>query len=114
MLERIDTFCLRVRDVERASEWYQKNLGLKETFRDDGYRILSVGNSSVPITIEEGEPSKSKHQNYPIFFTSAIAETYETFKSRDVEVSELQRDEVNTFFDLYDIDGNRMQVCFWE
>ncbi|MCA0987501.1 VOC family protein [Guptibacillus algicola] len=114
MLERIDTFCLKVRDVERASEWYQEKLGLKETFRDDGYRILSVGDSSVPITIEEGETSESHHQSYPIFFTSAIDETYETLKNRGVEVGELQRDEVNRFFDLYDLDENRLQVCFWE
>ncbi|WP_377890071.1 VOC family protein [Alkalihalobacillus sp. R86527] len=114
MLERIDTFCLKVRDIERSSQWYQEKLRLKETFRDDGYRILSVGDSRVPITIEEGETARSNHQSYPIFFTSTIEETYETLRERGVEVSELQRDEVNTFFDLYDLDGNRLQVCFWE
>lgn len=114
MLERIDTFCLKVSDVAQSSEWYQEVLGLRETFRDDGYRILSVGNSSVPLTIEEGETNPSQHQSYPIFFSSMLEELHHKLKGLGVEVSILQKDNTNTFFDVYDPDGNRLQVCYWE
>lgn len=38
MIERIDTICIKVKDVEESSTWYQEFLGFKETFRGEGYR----------------------------------------------------------------------------
>ncbi|WP_335871383.1 VOC family protein [Bacillus sp. 2205SS5-2] len=113
MIDRIDTLCLKVRNVEDASNWYQQILGFKETFQDKGYRILAVGNGSVPLTIEEGETNPSAHQCYPIFFSSELNQTYENLKQQGVKVSELQFDGVNSFFDLYDLDNNKLQICFW-
>ncbi|GAK00176.1 VOC family protein [Geomicrobium sp. JCM 19055] len=68
LLDRIDTICLRVRDVEKASAWYQSFLGFEESFIGDHYRILSIGHSKMPLTIEEGEVSESHNNVYPIFF----------------------------------------------
>ncbi|MFS0821814.1 VOC family protein [Bacillus sp. 1P02SD] len=114
LLERIDTICLTVSNVEKASAWYQDVLGLSESYNGGHYRILSVGNSGVPLTIEEGKVNLSNCQVYPIFYTKNIEEVYKVLQEKRVKVSELQNDGVNRFFDLYDPDGNRLQVCFWK
>ncbi|MFT4413662.1 VOC family protein [Fredinandcohnia humi] len=115
MIERIDTICVTVSNVEQASQWYEDMLGFKVSFKGETYRILSIGNSEVPFTIEEGNTvSTNKRGAYPIFYTKNINETYHKLKGQGVNVGELQIDGANHFFDFYDLDNNRLQVCFWE
>ena len=113
LLDRIDTICLTVKDVEKASTWYQNVLGFNESFKGDTYRILTIGSSVVPLTIEEGDVKSSRSQVYPIFYSKNIENVYEILKGNSVTLSELQNDGVNKFFDLYDLDGNKLQVCYW-
>lgn len=113
MFERIDTICLTVSNVEQSSTWYQE-IGFKVAFEGEGYRVLTVGNSEVPLTIEEGSMSSKENQAYPIFFTKDINNTFKKLQEKDVEVTELQDDGDNKFFDFYDLDNNKLQVCFWE
>lgn len=114
LVERIDTVCLKVSDVEQASLWYQETLGLQETYREDHYAILSVGTSGVPLTLEKGRAESNESSAYPIFFSSNIEYTLNELMEKGVKVTEIQRDGLNTFFTLYDTDGNKLQVCFWE
>lgn len=112
MLERIDTVCMKVNNVQRASDWYEEHLGFEVVFRGEGYRILHVGDKGVPLTIEEGEGA-NKEGNYPIFYSNDIKETYETLKGKGVQLGKLHDDGVNTFFDFFDVDSNRLQVCHY-
>ncbi|MEC5425860.1 VOC family protein [Virgibacillus sp. C22-A2] len=113
MFERIDTICLTVSNVEQSSIWYQE-LGFKVTFKGEGYRVLSVGTSGVPLTIEEGRISSKENHTYPILFTKDIKNTYLKLKEKGIKGTELQDDGDNYFFDFYDLDNNKLQVCFWE
>ncbi|WP_088036007.1 VOC family protein [Evansella clarkii] len=113
MFERLDTICLTVSNVEQSSNWYQA-LGFTVAFHGEGYRVLTVGNSEVPLTIEEGTSTSRVNQAYPIFFTKDIKNTYKKLQEKGVEVTEIHEDGDNTFFDFYDLDKNRLQVCFWE
>ncbi len=112
MFERIDTVCLTVSNVEKSSMWYQK-LGFKVAYKGEGYQVFTIGNSGIPLTIEEGNVA-SQNSTYPIFFTNDIKNTYGNLKEKGVEVTELKNDGDNTFFDFYDLDENKLQVCFWE
>jgi len=85
LIERIDTVCIKVRNIEEASCWYQDVLGLQEYYKEDHYVILNIGEGSIPLTLEKG-----------------------------VKVSDIQKDGLNFFFTFYDLDGNKLQVCFWE
>ncbi|WP_082235535.1 VOC family protein [Halobacillus massiliensis] len=114
MIDRIDTMCLTVSDVEASCSWYEQVLGFEVAFKDEGYRVLSIGKDSVPLTIEEGKVS-SNTSSYPIFFSQDIKKTYNNnLKGKGVSISELHIDGVNHFFDFYDPDQNRLQVCFFE
>ncbi|RDY71111.1 hypothetical protein DXT76_09095 [Halobacillus trueperi] len=111
MIEKIDTMCLAVKDVEKAGTWYEEKLGFTVSFKGDGYRVLSIGDHPVPLTIEEKENVGSSSRNYPIFFTKDLDETYEQLKEKKVDVEDKQKDSENYYFDFYDLDGNRLQVC---
>lgn len=114
MFEKIDTICLTVSDVERSSSWYQEILGLKEVFKGKKYRILKIGNSEIPLTIEEGRTSSNENNTYPIFFTKDIEKTYQKLKELGVDVSELKNDSENNYFNFLDLDKNKLQVCYWD
>ncbi|WP_239984657.1 VOC family protein [Lentibacillus sediminis] len=116
-MERIDTICLKVADIEQSSRWYQNVLGFKEAFRGEDHCILNIGDSAVPLTIEKdkeqaGEPRQS--QVYPIFYTKDIEKTCRQLQKQEVKTGEIQYDGVNKFVDFFDLDGNRLQACFWE
>lgn len=82
-----------------------------QSFKGDNYRILSIGNSAVPLTIEEGDVDTACSQVYPVFYSENIENIFEILKGKSVHDSDMQHDDVNAFFDLYDLDGNRLQVC---
>ena len=104
-----------VSDLEESSKWYQELLGFKVSFSAEGYRVLSVGNGdSIPLTIEKGDINPRAQQSYPIFSTNDIKGTHEKLKQQGVCVGELNYDGVNTFFDFFDLDDNKLQICFFE
>ncbi|MBW3111641.1 VOC family protein [Bacillus sp. MCCB 382] len=113
MFERIDTICLTVSNLEQSSKWYQE-LGFNVSFSGVGYQIFTVGNGGVPFTIEEGNVSSKESSIYPIFFSSNIKDTYLKLKEKGIKVTDINDDGDNTYFDFYDLDDNRMQVCYWE
>ncbi|WP_233880660.1 VOC family protein [Virgibacillus halodenitrificans] len=109
LFERIDTVCLAVSDIEKAKKWYGDNLKLK--VQEANYAILSTGDSGIPLTIEEGEITPN-NSTYPIFYTMNIVEVHKELSEKGVKSTEIVKEESNTFFDIFDPDGNRMQVCF--
>ncbi|MEH7239527.1 NAD-dependent epimerase/dehydratase family protein [Bacillus sp. JJ1562] len=93
---------------------FHKELAMELRNSSSRLYFFSIGNSEVPLTLEEGNVKSSHSQVYPIFFSKNIENTYEILKEKSVIVSELQNDGMNKFFDLYDFDGNKLQVCYWE
>ncbi|WP_442905352.1 VOC family protein [Jeotgalibacillus sp. ET6] len=53
-------------------------------------------------------------QSYPIFYSKDIEGTYEKLKDHGVRINVLQKDGVNHYFDFYDPDGNRLQMCYFD
>ncbi|GAA0595096.1 hypothetical protein GCM10009001_09030 [Virgibacillus siamensis] len=116
LFERIDTICFTVSDIEKSAIWYEEVLGFKVAYKGDTYRIYSIGQSEMPLTIEKSTEKKAPQQDavYPIFFTKNIQDTFHQLKEQNVEVSEIKHDGQNTFFNFYDPDYNKLQVCYWE
>ena len=114
LVSRIDTVCVKVRDIEKSSSWYQEILGLKEYYKEEHYAILKIGNGSIPLTLEKGEPTGQEHATYPIFFSSSLDEAHQSLSNRGVKVSDIYKDGLNTYFEFYDIDGNKSQICYWK
>ncbi|WP_113927907.1 VOC family protein [Bacillus sp. P14.5] len=114
MFERIDTICLKVRDIKRACEWYKEKLDCSVSFAGEGYRVLTIGKEvGIPLTIEEGERVLSSDHNYPIFFTKDIHIAHRKLIDNDVTTEKLHFDGDNHYFTFYDLDGNKLQVCHY-
>ena len=113
MFDRIDTICLTVSHIEQSSIWYQE-LGFKVAFRGANHQVLTIGDSGTPLTIEEGNIDSKENKTYPILFTNDIKRTYQKLKEKNIKVSERCADGNNHFFDFYDLDNNKLQVCYWE
>ncbi|WP_431802305.1 VOC family protein [Halobacillus andaensis] len=114
MIERIDTLCMIVSDVEKSARWYKEALDFKAVFIGEGYRVLQVGDGGTPLTIEEGQVQPKPNQPYPIFFSTQITKLHENLRTQGVRVSDVHNDEVNQYFKFYDPDGNQLQVCYFE
>lgn len=114
LIERVDTVCLKVRDIEKSSRWYQETLGLVEHYKEEHYVILKIGESGVPLTLEKGEPNSGGSSTYPIFFSSSIEKAHQVLSSQGVVVTDIKQDGLNTYFELVDPDGNKSQLCNWK
>ena len=115
MIERIDTLCMKVKNVEKSGDWYENLLGFSVVFKGEGYRVLRVGDgSNVPLTIEEGNITHNADQSYPIFYSKDIQGLYEKLKEHNVKVSKLHDDAINHYFNFFDLDDNKLQVCHFK
>ncbi|KGA98359.1 hypothetical protein BALCAV_0204560 [Alkalihalobacillus alcalophilus ATCC 27647 = CGMCC 1.3604] len=45
-------------------------------------------------------------------FFSDIEKVHRQLRKQDVIVTDIVQVGANTFFDLFDLDGNRLQICF--
>lgn len=114
IIEKVDTICLTVQQLEEATSWYEEVLGLTVGFKGEGYCILDIPGGGIPLTLEEKKGDKAEgYSTYPIFFTKDIESSYTELKEKKVKMSERQSDGTNHFFDLFDLDGNRLQICYW-
>lgn len=111
LFERVDTVCLAVSDIEIAKQWYSEMLELRVIFQENNYAVLSPGDASIPLTIEESEVAPN-HSIYPIFYATNIKEVHRELSGKGVKLTEIIKEGSNTFFNIFDPDGNRMQVCF--
>ncbi len=87
-------------------------LDLHVVFQERSYAILSPGEGSIPLTIEEGKTIQAI-TIYPIFYTEDIDHSYQKLSEKGVNVTEIVQKGANTYFDLFDPDGNKMQVCYY-
>jgi catechol-2,3-dioxygenase len=110
---------LRVRDLQKAIEWYQTNLGLRLCAEYEGHTaILDFGQEDSGSTIvcliklneDEELPINSKNGTYPVFKLSPeYAETiYDELKGKGVSVEDSPNHKAH--FKFYDLDRNQIEV----
>ncbi|WP_281657703.1 VOC family protein [Halobacillus sp. Cin3] len=111
MLERMDTFCLHVRHLSEARRWYERILNAQTAYQEEDYCVLTIG-GGAPLTLEEGEVKPGS--SYPIFYTKDYEGMYMYLQEKEVKVGAKKEDEARQYFDFYDLDGNKLQVCSYE
>ncbi len=121
LFSRIDTVILRVKNLQKARQWYEGVLQLTPSYVGDGDHqivIYKVG-EGTPLTIyqlqpDEVMPAKRFATGYPIFFAEDIVRAHVQLQSRGVEVEDIEDDGAVQYFIFHDPDGNRLEVCHWE
>jgi catechol 2,3-dioxygenase-like lactoylglutathione lyase family enzyme len=97
----------QVSDLDRARDFYTGKLGFTETYADDDWAKLERG--EMQIALAEGEPQ----QEGPVASVDVedLKSEAERLRSDEVEVGTVLElhDEVRVV-DVYDPDGNRLQL----
>lgn len=114
MFERIDTIIMPVTEIEKAIQWYEENLNMRVSYQGEGYCVLSVGQGETPLTLEQADGSSTQGATRPILFAKNIHGVHQKLREKGVSVSDIQTEEANTFFHFVDLDGNQLEVCYWE
>ena len=113
---RIDTVTLRVKDCEKAVEWYRTRLGLEPIHTDpeEGLAVLALGDTSVTLwqlKPDEQPPPPDAAGSFPIFAVPKAKAARTELKKRKVDVGPLSKGGGVSFFTFHDLDGNRLEAC---
>ncbi|WP_300603242.1 VOC family protein [Niabella sp.] len=115
LIEGIDTMVIRVADIERATRWYEAQLGLKAIWQDDAALLVvlqtgALGSLTLWETAEEIKPA-AETAAFPIFKTRNAPGAYQVLKDRGVVVGPLVEEATLRYFRVYDPDGNILEFC---
>jgi catechol 2,3-dioxygenase-like lactoylglutathione lyase family enzyme len=98
----------RVRDLAAARLWYSGKLGFAETYYDADGRWAKLERGGMQIALAEGEPEEGGVATIDVEDVKAEAER---LRGDDVEVGTvLELHEEVRLLDVYDPDGNRLQL----
>ncbi len=98
----------RVRNLDAARAWYTGKLGFEETYYDEDGRWAKLERGSMQIALAEGEPEEGGVATIDVDDVKAEAER---LRGDDVEVGTvLELHEEVRLLDVYDPDGNRVQL----
>jgi catechol-2,3-dioxygenase len=116
LFKRIDTVFLKVRDFDKAIQWYGEVLGLEVRWRHDegGYAALNVG--ETPLTLVRMSPNDEAAQDGRIsfnFYVPDIHQAHQHLKDHGVDVGEIVDYGDVLSFNFSDLDGNQLGVCYF-
>jgi len=113
-LQGIDTIILRVSNINEAKIWYTTNLGFKTIYEDERIRLVvldTFGQTSLTLWETDGKIRNPKTASYPIFRTSNAKVAHDALTRLEVTASDLITDDLLTYFNFFDPDGNIFEVC---
>ena len=119
-LWRVGTTYIPVSDVEKASNWYEENLGAIVTYKDSDKAILDLANQSFFLVYaKQGESANFIDAKGDIRFTitfevdgeDRLKSLRSTFLQQGMRVGEIEsRGHAGKNFVFEDLDGNMFDV----
>lgn len=98
----------RVRNLDAARAWYTGKLRFEETYYDDDGRCAKLERGGMQIALAEGEPEEGGVATIDVDDVKAEADR---LRGDGVDVGTvLELHEEIRLLDLYDPDGNRLQL----
>ncbi|MEK5382200.1 VOC family protein [Niallia sp. FSL W8-0635] len=115
---RIGSIFIPVTDLEKASKWYEKKLGVKkiDNWEDGaGFCFPSSSTQLALIHVDTWQATefirKDKAKNpYFNFMVDHIGEAYEYLNNNGVKTTEIKEFGGMKYFDFFDLDGNPFSV----
>ncbi|WP_019156301.1 VOC family protein [Robertmurraya massiliosenegalensis] len=115
---RVGSIFIPVTDLDNASDWYEKNLGVKkiDSWEDGvGFYFSESSTQLALVKVETTQPSefviKGKRKNiYYNFLVQNIEEAYQHLTQNGVSTTEIEDFGGMKGFDFFDLDGNPFSV----
>jgi catechol 2,3-dioxygenase-like lactoylglutathione lyase family enzyme len=117
LFQRIDTVFIKVRDLDKAVEWYTKILGLKLRWKNDegGYAAIEMGGAPITFVVEKDSEKFKPYEDAPfIIYARDIVEAHNSLHSQNVEVGAIETLYDSKWFWFKDQDGNVERVCYYK
>lgn len=119
-LIRVGTIYIPVSDVDRAAEWYARNIGAEISYKDQLKAILNFANQSFfLVKSKENQRSSFSDMNGKEHFSmtfevnglKALQNIHDSFVEKGIKVSEIEdRGHAGKNFVFYDLDDNQFDV----
>lgn len=117
---RVGTIYIPVSEPEKASEWYQENLGAKENFKNEEKAIMDFANLSI-FLVKTKEKEKlnftdvNGNEHFSVTFevngVPELESLHNIYKEKGMNVGEIEdRGHTGRNFVFYDLDGNKFDV----
>ena len=97
---QLDHIAINVRNIEKASEWYQKNLNATVEYIDETWAMLDVGGTKLALTISRQHP--------PHF-----AFTLESLNDFPPDEEIRYHRDGSAYLYIEDPDGNTIEYVYW-
>ncbi|HEO8418252.1 Glyoxalase-like domain [Mycobacteroides abscessus subsp. abscessus] len=116
---KIGSIFIPVTDLEKASKWYEKNLGVKkiDMWEDGaGFYFPSGGSTQLAlIQVDQRQTVEFVLQNneknpYFNFVVDNIEQAYQSLNRNKVQTTEIKESAGMKYFDFFDPDGNAFSV----
>jgi catechol 2,3-dioxygenase-like lactoylglutathione lyase family enzyme len=99
----------RVRDLDAARRWYAAKLGFEETYHDEPGRWTKLERGGMQIALAEGNPEEEG--GVAAIDVDDVKAEADRLRADDVEVGTvLELHQEVRLLDVYDPDGNRLQL----
>lgn len=113
LFKRIDTIFFRVRNLDAAVAWYTETLGLTLRWQVEGYACLNLAETPLTLVEAADDFAPVAHATFN-FYATDIEAVYSQLKEAGVAVDPAIANEPGVrFFGFSDLDGNRLEVCWW-
>jgi catechol 2,3-dioxygenase-like lactoylglutathione lyase family enzyme len=101
----------RVSDLDRARRFYVDMFGFEELYRDDEDRWVRLGLGEVEVHLAEGEVGDPEGEAVVTLDVSDVRAEAARLREAGVEVGTvLEIPSTISLLDVYDPDGNRLQL----
>lgn len=120
---RIDAVFLPVQDIEKAVNWYTKNLGLTLAWKYPAVASLRLGETPLTLVGYEypgyDKKPRKDFQFQPVtspkfnLYAPDIEATYRQLREKNVEVTDINNHGDVIDFMFRDPDGNVIAVVWW-
>ncbi|MGE5633367.1 MAG: VOC family protein [Caulobacteraceae bacterium] len=117
LFQRIDTIFIKVRDMDKAVEWYTKTLGLKLKWRNDegGYAAIEIGGAPITFVLDKDNENFRPYEESPfIIYVRDIEEARNSLTAQNVQAGPIETLYDSKWFWFKDPDGNVARVCHYK
>lgn len=118
LFKRIDTVFLKVKDFDKAIDWYTTVLGfsVRWVHQDGGYAALNIG--ETPLTLVKAGEGEELPKKSPIsfnFYSPNIEAAHAHLIENNVEVEPINSESDGVkWFRFKDLEGNSLEVCYFK
>ena len=97
---QLDHIAINVDNIEKASEWYQKNLNATIAYKDETWAMLDIGGTKLALTIS---------RQHPPHFAFTLKSLEEFPAGEEIRY---HRDG-SAYLYIEDPDGNAIEYVYW-